>query len=115
MVENPIDSDVRQFILTNIYSIAQFEGLLLLHANSAEKWGVTAVAKRLYISEEETSKLLASLCELGMVITSGDDPLQYAYQPASGDLARMADRLAEVYAKHLVPVTNLIHSNHALK
>lgn len=115
MAENPFASEVRRFILINIDSIAQLEALLLLCASPAEKWDVAALAKRLYISEQETSTLLASLCDLGLTAISGDDPVRYTYQPASDDLARMVDRLADVYAKHLVPVTNLVHSKREAK
>jgi hypothetical protein len=115
MSESPFASDVRRFILINIDSIAQLEALLLLCANPAEKWDVATLAKRLYISEQETSKLLASLYDLGLTAISGDDPIRYTYQPASDDLARMVDRLADVYAKHLVPVTNLVHSKSGAK
>lgn len=110
MVEFPIPSDVKQFILTNIDSIAQLEALLLLRAAPTEKWAVVAVAKRLYITEQETAPLLTSLCERGLIAISDAESVQYTYQQTSPDLARMVDRLAEVYAKHLVPVTNLIHS-----
>jgi hypothetical protein len=89
--------------------------LLLLRASPAEKWDVAAVANRLYISEKETFMLLASLCELRLIVISGDDPIQYTYRPASGDLARMVGRLADVYAGHLAPVTHLIHSNRGAK
>lgn len=115
MAENPFASEVRHFILRNIDSIAQLEALLLLCANPAEKWDVAALAKRLYISEQETYSLLTRLCDLGLTAISGDDPSRYTYQPASDELARMVDRLADVYSKHLVPVTNLVHSKHSAK
>jgi hypothetical protein len=99
----------------NIDSIARLEALLLLRVAPAEKWDAAAVAKRLYISEMETSKLLVGLCERGLLTASAGDPLQYTYRPESDDLARMVDRLAEVYSEHLVLVTNLIHSNREAK
>src|SRR5262245_13957951 len=110
MTEDLIPSDVRQFILTSIDSIAQLEALLLLRANPQEKWNVSAIAKRLYINEQETSPLLAGLCEQELIAPSGSDPVEYLYQPVSAYLSQMVDRMAELYAKHLVPVTNLIHS-----
>jgi hypothetical protein len=109
MTEDPIPDDVKQFILKNIDSVAQLEALLLLRANPQQAWDVQAVAKRLYITEQEASPLLASLCDQGLV-GCGGEPNQYTYQPASADLTRLVDQLAEVYAKHLVPVTHLIHS-----
>ena len=110
MIEGLIPDDIRQFILTSIDSIAQLEALLLLRASPQEKWGVSAVAKRLYITEQETNSLLANLCEQGLVSASGPESGEYVYQPQSTHLAQMVDRVAELYTKHLVPVTNLIHS-----
>lgn len=109
MTEDLIPNDVKQFILKSIDSIAQLEALLLLRANPQEKWNVPAVAKRLYITDQETAPLLINLCEQGLLVV-GQDAGAYVYQPISADLTQMVDRLAEIYAKHLVPVTNLVHS-----
>jgi len=109
MTEDPIPDDIKQFILKSIDSVAQLEALLLLRANPQGKWDVQAVAKRLYITEQDAFPLLARLSEQGLV-ARGDESGDYVYQPASADLRQMVDRLAEVYAKHLVPVTHLIHS-----
>ena len=46
MVEDPIPHDIKQFILANIDSVAQFEALLLLRAAPTERWSIAAVAKR---------------------------------------------------------------------
>ncbi|MEP7342532.1 MAG: helix-turn-helix domain-containing protein [Acidobacteriota bacterium] len=109
MTEDPIPNDIRQFILRSIDSIAQLEALLLLRANPQQTWDIHAIARRLYITEQETSMLLSGLSEQGLVAPGGESG-QFAYQPASADLARMVDQVAEIYAKHLVPVTNLIHA-----
>jgi hypothetical protein len=109
MTEDPIPNDIRQFILRSIDSIAQLEALLLLRASPQQSWGIHAIARRLYITEQETSLLLSGLCQQELV-TPGGESGQYTYKPASADLTRMVDRLAEIYAKHLVPVTNLIHA-----
>lgn len=108
MTEDPIPSDIRQFILRSIDSVAQLEALLLLRANPQHKWDIPSVAKRLYITEQETASLLANLREQGLVVLIESD--EYVYQPTSTDLTQMVDSLAEIYAQHLVPVTNLIHS-----
>jgi hypothetical protein len=110
MIEYPIPNDVRQFILENIDSIAQLEALLLLRGSPNEEWGAQKVAKRLYISEQEATPLLARLSAEGLIAFSNDKPPLYRYQPASDDLALIVDRLVETYSKHLVPVTNLVHS-----
>ncbi len=110
MIERLIPDDIRQFILSSIDSIAQLEALLLLRSNPQEKWGVAAVARRLYITESETLSLLNNLREQGLVSSSEPEPGEYVYQPQSAYLTQMVDRIAELYANHLVPVTNLIHA-----
>ena len=110
MIEELIPDDIRQFILSSIDSIAQLEALLLLRGHPQEAWNVAAVARRLYITEHEALPLLAHLCEQGLVVLRDPKATEFAYQPQSDQLTQLVDRLAELYAKHLVPVTNLIHS-----
>jgi len=57
MADDVIPDEVKQFILNNIDSIAQLEALLLLRNNAEHDWTVDTVAKRLYISEQETCKI----------------------------------------------------------
>jgi hypothetical protein len=110
MESNFIPKDVAQFILEKIDSIAQLEALLLLRSDSEKKWSTRALAGRLYIDEKQTEELLVRLSVQGFVLSSSDEPHLYKYQPNSMELRRMVDRLAEIYSKLLVPVTNLIHS-----
>ncbi|HEY7183024.1 MAG TPA: leucine zipper domain-containing protein [Blastocatellia bacterium] len=110
MAEYPIPNDVRRFVLESIDSIAQLEALLLLRRSPNEEWTARKVAERLYISEQETTSLLARLRAEGLLAFSNDKPPLCRYRPDSDDLALIVDRLAETYSKHLVPVTNLVHS-----
>ena len=110
MSADPIPEDVRKFILFKIDSIAQMEALLLLRENAQEKWDTATVARRLYISEQETADVLAHLWTQGFLAVNSGTPPLYQYSPHSPELGQMVDKMAEVYAKHLVPVTNLIHS-----
>jgi hypothetical protein len=110
MSENPIPVEVGQFIIENIDSIAQLEAILLLRNNPDDHWSVQSVAKRLYISEQETAPLLARLQTMGIITASRDRLPHYRYQPNSQELATILDRLAQTYSSHLVPVTNLVHS-----
>lgn len=108
MTEEPIPNEIRQFILRSIDSVAQLEALLLLRANPRENWTTVSISKRLYISEQETAPLLTNLCDQGLVVLN--ELTEFTYQPASAELSQMVDSLATIYARHLVPVTNLIHS-----
>jgi hypothetical protein len=110
MSEYPIPDEVKKFILEDIDSVAQLEALLLLCGNPNEEWSAAAVAKRLYSSEQETVPILARLSAAGLISANAEKPPQYRYQPVSPERAHMVERVATTYAKHLVPVTNLIHS-----
>jgi hypothetical protein len=110
MADDVIPDEIKQFILNNIDSIAQLEALLLLRKDPQLDWTIDAVAKGLYISEQETSILLRRLCAGGFLITTAEKPAAYRYHTNSNELGQMVDRLAELYSKYLIPVTNLIHS-----
>lgn len=105
MSDEIIPADVQDFIFRYIHSIAQLEALLLLRAKPAEPWDVRAIASRLYTSEKETAALLTQLCDASFVRVS--DGI-YHYHPAP-EHQRIIDHLASSYARHLIPVTNMIH------
>ena len=104
-----IPHDIRQFILESIESVAYLEALLLLRSDRKGPWSCEAVAHRLYIDQKQTAELLTRLHANGFLSVAGEDPV-YRYQPATAQLQQMVDSLAELYGKHLVPITNLIHS-----
>jgi hypothetical protein len=100
--------DLRDFILRCIDSVTQLEGLLLLRANPAEKWDVATVTRRLYANESDVQAALTRLC-VHELLTLRDDI--YRYEPKSQEARALVDQLAATYAKHLIPVTNMIHDN----
>ena len=53
---------------------------------------------------------MARLHADGFVASAGEEDPVYRYQPHTAHLQQMIDSLAEFYGKHLVPITNLIHS-----
>jgi len=110
MNRDSIPNDIKQFILESIESVAYLEALLLLRSKPDALWSSGAVANRLYIDQQQTAELLARLDADGFVTLGGEDDPVYRYQPATAHLQQMVDSLAEFYAKHLVPITNLIHS-----
>jgi hypothetical protein len=105
-----IPEDVAQFITNQIDSIAQLEALLLLRREPHGIWSASTLAERLYITEKQTLDALEQLRAGGLITALGSDPTCYRYEPISPQLRDLVDRTAEVYSKHLVPVTNLIHS-----
>jgi hypothetical protein len=103
MADDVIPDEIKQFILNNIDSIAQLEALLLLRKDPQLDWTIDAVAKGLYISEQETSILLRRLCAGSFLITTAEKPAAYRYHTNSNELGQMVDRLAELYSKLYLP------------
>lgn len=106
-----IPEDLRRLILTSIPSVPYLEALLLLRANPGQQWTGETLASRLYTSERTAHGLLDELCRSGMAAPC---PAPHAgcfcYAPSSPLLRERIDGLADLYARHLVEVTHLIHS-----
>lgn len=110
MNNDVIPIDVRRFLQSNSLSIPHIEMILLLRREPAMAWTYMDIARRLYISEEQTGGLLTQLCTLGVVERGEEQPFSYYYRPATPDLAVLLDQLDAVYSKHLVAVTKLVHA-----
>lgn len=103
-----IPEDIRRFVLTSIPSVPFLEALLLMHADPARPWRKDTLAQRLYVREKTADTLLADLCAAGMAAPAADG---FCYRPDGDALRDRIDRLADLYATHLVEVTLLIHSS----
>ena len=114
MAATDIPDSVRRFIATNIPSIPYLEALLLLRSDTLAPWDATRLARALYIDEATALSLLDELNTRG-VVTPAAAPATFCYQPISDALAHMIDALADVYATHLVDVTNLVHARSSRK
>lgn len=107
-----IPEDIRRFVLTSIPSVPFLEALLLMHADPARPWRKDTLAQRLYVREKTADALLADLCAAGMAAPCPAPHLDACcYAPESEALRQRVDRLADLYATHLVEVTLLIHSS----
>ncbi len=104
-----ISEEVQRFVVDNIDSIAQLEALLFLREHRDRSWSCGSVAERIYSSEEVIADLLGKLTNRGFIIADRISPATFRYRPRTQEIARKVDQLAEVYAKYLVPVTNLVH------
>lgn len=107
MVDELIPGDLRTFLLRYIDSIVQLEALLLLRANARDDWNVAKIAARLYTNETEVKAALDRLCE-ELFLTSEEGVYRYSCNDAA--VRDLVECLADVYRKHLIPVTNIIHS-----
>jgi hypothetical protein len=107
LADDLIAEDLREFILRHIDSIAQLEALLLLRRTPEQTWTAERSAQRLYISEAEASNVLERLCGDGLL--SCNESL-YRFAGHSDEQRQMVDRLADIYSRQLIQVTNLIHA-----
>ena len=105
-----IPEDLRRFVLTSIPSVPFLEALLLMRADPDRAWHRDTLARRLYVREKTAEDLLADLCRARVAVPCQDADA-YRYAPADAGLRERIDRLADVYATHLVEVTHLIHSS----
>lgn len=108
MTEGVIPNDARQFLLRNIDSVAQWEGLLWLRGHSDAAWDADAVARHLYISEAETGALLSVLADRHILAV--EDGGLYRYKPETPETDALIAQCAELYRQYLIPVTKIIHS-----
>ena len=106
-----IPDEVRRFVLANLVSVPQLEALLLLRASPADSWTPERVAARLYVSPAVIENLLGQLAETGVVATEGTGTQRaWRYAPRTPELDALCAQIEDVYARHLVQVSRLIHS-----
>jgi Mn-dependent DtxR family transcriptional regulator len=106
----PLTDEMRRFILMNIPSIPYLETLLLMRGDENHSWSKEELAKRLFIDANQAKDLLIQLNTRGL-IKKNDKTNLYQYHPYPAEMRDTINQLAAVYAKNLVEVTNLIHSN----
>ena len=104
-----IPDEVKRFLVDHIDSIAELEAVLFLREHRVRSWSCTLVADRIYSSEEVTVCLLLNLTKKGLLTADGTMPALFRYRPCTQVVAQLLDQVAEVYAKYLVPVTDLVH------
>ena len=107
MAQAEIPRQVRRFIARHIDSVGELEALLLLRSVPGEAWDVPHIMSRLYIDEAETTRILDRLCRSGFLVCTDRG---YTYQCTTEDLQRAVDEVADFYARHLIPITNMIHA-----
>jgi predicted transcriptional regulator len=106
MAPDSLSDDIRELVVKCIDSVAQLEALLFLRDHSGLGFDVASLARHLFASESAVEVALARLQSDGFI---KQEKGTFRYD-ASPELNEKVDRLAASYRKHLVPITNLIHS-----
>jgi hypothetical protein len=107
MADEAVPEDIGDFIARYIDSIAQLEALLLLRSDPGTKWDAAGAAKRLYTTEQDAAEVLSRLREDGLI--SCRDGI-YRYGGLDSERGKLVERLAEIYSRQLIAVTNMIHA-----
>lgn len=115
MQPNVIPDDIRRFVLLRIPSIPYLEALLLMRDNPAQAWNSHGLAQRLYLAPPACDALLQQLQHAGIAAPVPGTAGCCRYAPADPALAHMLDRLAQLYVRHLVEISTLIHSKTSKK
>ena len=104
-----IPEPIQRFLLDRIDSIAELEAVLFLREHRDRSWSCRSVADRIYSGEDVTAGLLVQLMNKGLLASDGMTPASFRNEPRSHEVAGLLDQLAEIYAKYIVPVTDLVH------
>jgi hypothetical protein len=104
-----LTESIKRFVLTSIDSVPHLEAILLLHYDPEKEWNSFMMSQTLYISEKRAHEILDDLCA-NQLAAKQEHAQFYRYEPLSTDLKEKIDQLADIYAKHLIEVTNLLHS-----
>lgn len=107
MTDDLISPAVRALIAERLDSVPELEAVLLLREHAARGWTAEEAGTRLYVSTTVAAHVLATLAERGFF--SATDAT-YRYAPATPEIADAVDQLAIAYRRHLVAVTEIIHS-----
>ena len=102
-----LSDDIRRFLLVAVPSVPHLEALLLLHEEPRFPWTGATLASRLYVSAEVAEALLKDLAERNLAVRAGS---AYSFGPTDPARREAVARLAELYARIVVEVAQLIHA-----
>lgn len=110
MADANIPEEVSRFIKEHIDSLEQLEVLLLLRAYPDREWSAQEVSRELRSEPGAAAERLAEMSLDGLLIMSQAEGPLYRYGPKTPELARLVDKVADVYAVRRVTVITLIFS-----
>lgn len=109
-MNDPLPTEIRQFIAQQIESVAQLEALLLLRRDPQKSWNAEELARHLYLSDNMCLSMLDELERRRYVVRDADGKtFKYAATNPEGDA--LLGSLADLYAERRVAVISEIYSN----
>jgi hypothetical protein len=104
--DNPISTELQQFIARHIHSVEQIEILCVLSANTVKLWSVAEVFRQIQSSE---ASVLACLEEFREAALLKAEEGGYRFAPASAELANCISELIKAYHERRVTIIELIY------
>ena len=105
-----VPDDISHLLVANIESILQLEVLLLLRGHQDQKLSCETIAGRLYVGPLDIAGTLRKLVGRGLIVTKVRGEISvFQYNYTNQAVVQAVDRVADLYTKYLIPVTNFIH------
>jgi hypothetical protein len=112
MADSKISSELKKFLRERIQSYEQLELLLLVRQSPSQVWSLELIAKRLRIQEAAALEAVNDLRngELLEMMLDGHRRA-YRYRPATPELARLSDELANAFEEERLALVRLMNQN----
>ena len=105
MVPELLPEEVRAFVTARVDSVPHLEALLLIWDTAPRAWSAGEIARRVYLPEDRSERLLQDLVANRWVKAADGG---YAFDAESPD-APMVAHLAEHYRSNLILIAEMIH------
>ena len=110
-MNSPIPDNARRLVSASIPTVPHLEALVLAHGDPSKTWSVAEIAQLLYVPADTARSVLLDLVHARLMVVGHQKPLSARYAPADESLLQAANVLVDVYARHVVEVTRLIHAH----
>ncbi|MGH6968882.1 MAG: hypothetical protein ACREEL_01370 [Stellaceae bacterium] len=103
-----VSQQLERFLRNSIRSVWDLELLLLLRKEPSRTWSTTELVRQLRASGLVVSDALLALQRDDLVVPEPAE--HFRYRPATAELAKVVDELAEAYASQPASIMNVIWS-----
>jgi len=104
------EDEVYRFIMQEMDSVSQLEGLLLVWHNRPRPWTVPDLAQRLYVNAEVAREILFDLTRKQLISMLPGPPETYHYESKSVEQDQLMASVDATYRREIVRVSTMIHS-----
>ena len=103
-----ITPEIQRMVADHIDSADQLDILLLIHAAPERVWTARQVSEAVFTVPTAATMRLEQLVDAGFLASTGGGDPSYRYGPATPELGRQVDSLAEAYRANRVAIIQLV-------